>query len=122
MTRGSDIIYTLVLKNIDLDQVAEVFVTVEQNRGSRTGDDIEVTKEGRVAYDEDGTPTEDPNNEVNFDFENNAVVFTLDQRETLMFESGVAEVQLRLRGIHGNLITTIANTIRVNPVLYTKVL
>lgn len=122
MTRGSDIEYTLVLKEIELDQIVEAYVTVEQNRGSRTGDDIEVTKEGSVFYEQDGTPVEDPNNEISFDYENNAIKFVLEQKETLMFESGVAEVQLRLRTIYGNLITTTANTIRVNPVLYTKVL
>ena len=122
MTRGSDIRYTLVLRNIDLREIGEVYATIEQDRGSRTGDDIEVTKYGKVTYDDAGLPTEDPNNQVHFDFDENAVEFDLDQKDTLMFESGTAEVQLRMISVYGTNIGTLINRIRVNPVLYTKVL
>ena len=122
MTRGSDIRYTLVLKNIDLKEIGEVYATIEQDRGSRTGDDIEVTKYGKVTYDASGIPTEDENNQVHFDFDENAVEFDLDQKDTLMFESGTAEVQLRMISVYGTIIGTLTNRIRVNPVLYTKVL
>ena len=122
MTRGSDIIYTLVLKNVDLDQVEEAYVTVEQNRGDRTGDDIEVTKHGAVSYDENGVAIVASWSELDFDYEHNAIVFKLDQKDTFMFESGTAEVQIRMKSIHGGWFSTITNTIRVNPILYTKVL
>lgn len=122
MTRGSDIQYMLILKNIDLKEIGEVYATIEQDRGSRTGDDIEVTKYGKVTYDAGGVPLEESDNQVHFDFENNAVIFDLDQKDTLMFESGTAEVQLRMISVYGTNIGTLINRIRVNPVLYTKVL
>jgi len=122
VTRGGDIFYTLVLKNIELDQIAKARVTIEQNRGNRTGDDIEVTKNGAVTYDEDGVATEVEGSEVHFDYENNAVTFSLEQIETYAFDSGTAEVQLKLTTIYGNVIPTLINTIRVNPVLNTEVL
>ena len=122
MTRGGDIQYTLVLKNIELDQIAKARVTVEQNRGNRTGDDVEITKGGAVTYDEDGVATEVDGSKVHFDFEHNAVTFSLSQIETYAFDSGTAEVQLKLTTIYGSVIPTLINTIRVNPVLNTEVI
>lgn len=122
MTRGGDIVYTLILKNIELDQIAKARVTVEQNRGNRTGDDIEVTKDGAVTYDSDGVATEVEGSKVHFDYEHNAVTFELSQIETYAFDSGTAEVQLKLTTIYGTVVPTLINTIRVNPVLNTEVI
>lgn len=122
MTRGGDIEYTLILKNIELDQIAKARVTVEQNRGNRTGDDIEVTKDGSVVYDEDGIGKEVEGSKVHFDYENNALRFSMSQIETYAFDSGTAEVQLKLTTIYGSVIPTLINTIRVNPVLNTEVI
>lgn len=122
MTRGGDIQYALVLKNIELKEVVSAHATIEQDRGNRTGDDIEVTKYGEVTYDEEGNAVESEDNELHFDYEHNAIIFTLDQKDTFMFESGTAEVQLRLKTVYDTHIPTLINTIRVNPVLFTKVL
>lgn len=101
MRRGSTPDYMLTVAGYDLTSCT-TYLTIEQyaNQLNLTGDRLTITYDGSAS----------------------TIVFSLTQEETLAFNSGGADVQVRFIDSQGKAYVTDIQTMNIRPVLFEEVI
>lgn len=103
-TRGTTPVYTITFSDIQLSNLADVYITFEQNKD---GSNVELTKHG---------------DDLTWDTTNNRATVKLSQEETLKFKKGTIKIQIRAVDNEATAVATSIFDDTVSEVLYEKVI